>query len=324
MILPTENKQEHVFHNNKSAYDVLKFCFNHDLYFSELCKLQWDRTKTEVHQTEIQFKWSAGSVHGVLKQVLRLFPPQTQDSKIRGYSMFKRWFSKSICLMLLLGIQAVSAQDKPAPDTASVEDELKNIAQLGPGVHKIVKDKKGRIVSCIVVGQARISTVLGKSKGIELARKKADLQCSAAFVKWLDEKVKVVESDTEEVTELIEGEEGGAEDKTKESGKSATKYSSMTERISNGLVRGLQVIYTETNSEEKTYTVVKGWNAKQATALKKVSKDLAADEPEDAESGRKSKENGGKKDQAEQADKQIKDRSNVASDADEFFPKRKK
>ncbi len=62
---------------------------------------------------------------------------------------------------------------------AKVKKALSKIAQLGPGVHAIKKDGKGRITSCIVVGQSRISTVLGKAKGLQNARMKARLDASA-------------------------------------------------------------------------------------------------------------------------------------------------
>ena len=48
-----------------------------------------------------------------------------------------------------------------------VQERFAEIAKQAPGValDSIKTDKKGRILSCLVVGKARISTVLGTAKG---------------------------------------------------------------------------------------------------------------------------------------------------------------
>ena len=92
-----------------------------------------------------------------------------------------RWITRIIVCTLLLGGHVSQAQDDD--ESPSVEEQLAKLTALGPGVHSIQKDKNGHITACVVVGQARISTSLGKTKGLELARDKANLACSAEFVK---------------------------------------------------------------------------------------------------------------------------------------------
>lgn len=201
----------------------------------------------------------------------------------------------------------------------SIEEQMAKVVDLGPGVHMIQKDKKGRIVSCLVVGQARISTALGKAKGMEVARDKANLACSAEFVKWLKEEVSVYQSSDEETVTLLEGEETGEGDTLKESGKAVEKSSKKMESLSKGLVRGLQVIHKDVDGDGKNYTIVKGWKADNAEGVKRVAADMASDEP--SEKGAK-KESTGKK--SGKLDKDIESGSATSDEASGFFPKKKK
>ncbi len=213
--------------------------------------------------------------------------------------------------------------EKASPEKPSVEEAMRNIARLGPGVHAIKTDKKGRILSCMVVGQARISTVLGKSKGIEMARDRANLATSAEFVKWLKEEVSVHQANEEEAVLFIEGSEENDEDALKESGKSVEKSSTKMESVAKGLVRGLQVLHKEVDGEGKTYTVVKGWKADTSQGVKKVAADLAADEPPSkAKSGSRSGRAADTTDKTKKPrkDKDIDSDSATAKDAGDFLP----
>jgi hypothetical protein len=88
-----------------------------------------------------------------------------------------------VCFPLFLGPICIASNDDD--EGGAVEKQMEKVVALGPGIHKIQKDKKGHIFSCVVVGQSRISTALGKAKGLEMARDNANLVCSAEFVKWL-------------------------------------------------------------------------------------------------------------------------------------------
>ena len=214
---------------------------------------------------------------------------------------------------------AFGQEDEGGSDVAK---EMKRIAALGPGVHEVQKDKKGQITSCIIVGQARISTASGKTKGIELARDKANLDCSAQFVKWLKEEVSVYQSNEDETIILMEGSEEKENDSLKESAKSVEKSSKKMESVSKGAVRGLQMLHKETDGNGKTYTVVKGFKASNLDALKKLSEDLKSDEPSSKKNG--GSESGSAESKKKKNDKEIESDSATAGDAGDFLPKRKK
>ena len=225
-----------------------------------------------------------------------------------------------IACTLLLGGQVSHAQ-KEAGEGSSVEEQMAKIAALGPGVHAIQKDKKGRITSCIVVGQSRISTALGKSKGLEVARKRADLSASAEFVKWLKQDVTVVENTDDETVTLLEGTEEDNKDTLKESGKAVEKTGSKMTSISQGLVRGLQVLDVKTDGESKTITVLKGWKATTAEGVKKVASDSKKDDPDSAEAGTSKSDS--KEVKPKKGDKEIQDSESTSSDASDYLPKKK-
>lgn len=194
----------------------------------------------------------------------------------------------------------------------SVEKEYEKIAKSGTGVYLIQKDGKGRITSCIIVGEARISTALGKGKGLENARQKADLACSAEFVKWLKQEIKVYQSVNEESVTLMEGKEENGGNELKEIGKAVEKNSVKMESISQGLVRGLQNAYKSIDGDGKNFIIIKGFKTDNANATKKLAKDLASDEPVAVKSANK-----------KPSDK-VESGSVTAPGAEDFLPKKKK
>lgn len=224
-------------------------------------------------------------------------------------------------LLLALPLYAQEADDAEGKQP-TVEQAMAKIAQLGPGVHAIKKDKKGRIVSCVVVGQARISTALGKAKGIELARDKANLAASAEFVKWLKEDAKVYQSADEESVIILEGSEDGDDDSLAESGKDVEKTSRRMESVSQGLIRGLQILHKEVDGDGKTYTIVKGWKADTADGVKKIAASLSADD--DAKSGSTKPKPGtastGQAKPKSKIDKDIESGSTTSDNAKDFLP----
>lgn len=234
-----------------------------------------------------------------------------------------RWITPLIVCTLLLGGHVSLAQDDD--ESPSVEEQLAKLAALGPGVHSIQKDKKGHITACVVVGQARISTSLGKTKGLELARDKANLACSAEFVKWLKEEVSLYESSDEETVILLEDSEEGDVEAPKESGKSVEKSGKKMELLSKGLVRGLQLIHKEVDGDGKTYTIIKGWKVDTAEGTKKVAADLASDEPatKDKKAGKAVSSKEGSK-AKKKIDIEIESGSTTSDDAADFLPKKKK
>ncbi len=203
----------------------------------------------------------------------------------------------------------ITDKTKKVDTSPSTEEQMAKLVALGPGVHNVKKDKKGRIVSCIVVGQSRISTALGKAKGLEVARDKAGLACSAEFVKWLKEDVKIFQSTEDETIILLTGEEGGENESILESAKAVEKSTKKIESVSTGLIRGLLVLHKEVDSADKTYTIVKGWKADTADAVKRI----------DDKSPKDSNKSVPKKKQ----DKNIEDETVTSKAADAFFSKPK-
>jgi hypothetical protein len=133
-----------------------------------------------------------------------------------------------IALLFVLHVAPASADEKKEgsePKAGSVEEQMDNLVKQGPGVHNIKKDDKGRVQSLVVVGQSRLSTVLGASKGKELARKKASQSAKAEFVKWLGDKVEVRESQDNEATLFVQGDEGNDKNALSEAGKAIEKSS---------------------------------------------------------------------------------------------------
>jgi hypothetical protein len=212
---------------------------------------------------------------------------------------------------LLLSTAAVRAEEGKKPKKDDDADKVvSKLIQLGSGVHKVKTDDQGRIQSCVIVGQSRISTALGKAKGLEVARQRAQLSASAEFVKWLKEKVEVHQKSEDETILFIEGSEGNDKDALRESGKAVEKTTQKIEVTAKGLARGFQVLGTDVSDEDKTYTVVIGWSAKAAAGTKKVSKELEDDgDAKDKEPG---KDDGDPK-------KQIKKKRVISDDIKKFI-----
>jgi hypothetical protein len=195
-----------------------------------------------------------------------------------------------------------------APVAPGVDKALSDIAQLGPGVHAIKKDAKGRITSCIVVGQSRISTVLGKAKGLQTARERARLDASAQFTRWLRELVLVFSKSDDETILFLEGSEDNDKDALTESGKAVEKTSQKMVSIALGLVRGLQLLHVEVSDKDKTYTIVMGWDAKTAAATRDVKE--INDTGISSTTGKPKKP----------IDKKIEDKKVTSPDAKKFLP----
>lgn len=176
--------------------------------------------------------------------------------------------------VVLVGVLALTSVS-PAEEKVAKEEKVdyEKVAAGGPGVSNVVRDRKGRIVSVLIVGRSRISTVLGAAKGKEVAQQRASLMADAEFSKWLGSKVEVHESDKNETTLFLEGSEENDKEALRESGKAVEKTSAEFKRISRSFIRGLQVVYREVSGKKKELTLVKKWRAKTAEAIEKIGKD---------------------------------------------------
>ncbi|MBX9579358.1 MAG: hypothetical protein K2X87_03540 [Gemmataceae bacterium] len=177
---------------------------------------------------------------------------------------------------LLLTLVAVSvtaaAFARDDDEDAQIAKELSKIARQGRGPHEIQKDKKGRIVSGMFVGQARISTALGKSKGLDTAQEKAALDAKAVFVRWLKEDVKVYTSSDEEEVILLAGKEGDGDEGPVEGAVAVERTSKKMESMAAGMVRGLELLHKEVDAENKTLFLLYGWDAEAAAGVDAIRK----------------------------------------------------
>lgn len=184
----------------------------------------------------------------------------------------------TLALTLALAVPAFAA-DPAAPKPSADADLYAKLAEAGNGVYKVDTDKDGRITSCIVVGQSRISTTLGVAKGKEVARTRAELEAKGAFAKWLNEKVDVHQKSESETILFVEGAEGNNLEALKESGKSVEKTATKIESVASGLVRGFKLVHVEVKGDDKTYSIVYRWDAKVADAVKDLTTPPAKDPP---------------------------------------------
>jgi hypothetical protein len=151
--------------------------------------------------------------------------------------------------------------------------DFKSLSEAS-GVSKILKNEKGKITHVYVNGRAPISTALGVSRGVEAARKRADQDATAEFVKWLNSKVVVVETKLDETITVVEGGEENGNGTTKESAKAVEKNSVLFKQVADGMVRGLRTVHLEQNGETKTMVIIKKLDVAAIDSIKKLEKAL--------------------------------------------------
>jgi hypothetical protein len=190
--------------------------------------------------------------------------------------------------ILLLGGQALA--QKSGNDQAEAEKEAERMTQqieqaleIGGGPFLVKKTEDGEIVSAAFVGQNRISTVLGASKGKETAKTRAILKAKGAFVQWLKEEVTVMQSaDDETIIMLAGAENDDGSESLNESGKSVEQNSELYKSFANGIVRGMKPIgydiHVDRDTKESEYRVVLYWSKADSDAVKKLKKDLDSDD----------------------------------------------
>jgi hypothetical protein len=184
--------------------------------------------------------------------------------------MLKRLLTAMACAALLAS--AAHAQDSAKKDEP--EKALAKIVELGPGVHQIKTDDKGRLLSCVIVGRAPIHAVLGIEQGTEAARVQGQLAAKAEFVKWLQSTVTVREGAEHETSLAIEGSKENEQKTLRESGKEVGKTTRRYELVAEGLVRGLQLLGVDISEKNRTYTVVSGVSCTATEAAQKVDGDV--------------------------------------------------
>jgi hypothetical protein len=129
--------------------------------------------------------------------------------------------------------------------------------------------------------------------------------------------VKVYQSSEDETILLLTGEEGGEDEDVRESGKAVEKSGKKIESISQGLVRGMQLLHKEVDGAGKNYTVVKGWKADMADAVKAITEDQK--EGTSGSTSATTKKGNGTKSEPNKKSKEIDDDVVTSEDADDFF-----
>jgi len=153
-----------------------------------------------------------------------------------------------------------------AQEQATAQDSIKELAELGPGVHKVKKTENNVFKSCVVVGEARISTVLGMSKGLATARRNARLKAESEFVSWLKTNTSSVRSFGDETEFTLKGDD----EKNTETGASTETNTETITSSAQGAVRGLTLIGSTQDPETKMLMQVYAWKPDYARIADQV------------------------------------------------------
>ncbi len=177
------------------------------------------------------------------------------------------------------------------------------------GVVDVRTGKDGRITKVVILGAARISTVLGAADGLQTARNEARLRAAGKFRQFVQEKVSMVETAKSERIVTLEGKENSLTETGKKISKNTEEYKTSSE----GMVRALQVLgyrMVSLNKKEKMYVMVVGWDHKTSDLAKKLAGGLDRDGAgDDAKDG---KDSAGEK-------RKLKDQNGVTPAAKRFL-----
>ncbi len=104
--------------------------------------------------------------------------------------MICRLFAVALLTLAYVGILPSVGQQKDEKKQEPKDEKklakTKEVAlalEQGRGVQSVKRDEKGRILSCYIVGNGRISTVLGEDQGRLDAAKAAERDCRTAYLK---------------------------------------------------------------------------------------------------------------------------------------------
>ncbi len=155
-------------------------------------------------------------------------------------------------IAMVIFLARLAAQESP-------EQIVKRLTELGEGVHE-VKTEGGKLKSLKVVGQDRISTVLGEAKGLQTAQKRATLKANAAFVDWMKMNVISISSVGDETIVTMAGDGQNVSEQGKASETTRQQIVTMAE----GLVRGLALVAKDQNPDTKMMTLIFSWSPEKA------------------------------------------------------------
>ena len=178
--------------------------------------------------------------------------------------VFSRLFTLLCVLLLCAGMnsaQAISGELAALEAEAqkeALDAKVQAILNHPPGVFD-VEYADGQLVRLKIKGESEVSSGLG-ARGDRVAREKAERFAKAAFSKFLNEEVTVVESATEGF--IIQGKDGT------ESAEFLEASQSTMVSLSNSFLRGLTVLidHVEGAGANRRYVVVLGWSKKLVDA----------------------------------------------------------
>jgi hypothetical protein len=189
------------------------------------------------------------------------------------------------------------------------ENPIKELVELGPGVHKVKFNEDKSIKSLVVVGQGEIKGVLTQARRTMMARKAAEQNAKATLTQWMKENVMVVETSSSET--VITTEDNGKE--LVEQGKAVDKTANFYASVAEAALSGLVVIGMDQNADEKITTVVYAWKPELSDAAAGVKEKMSSGRsPSATPAGSNGK--GG-----DSEDREIKSKTAISEDAEEFL-----
>lgn len=164
-------------------------------------------------------------------------------------------------IILTVATMIVATSMRLLAETTPPSEDVDAVAaaKLGPGVVS-VKENNGQLLSCRVIGQARISKVLGTAKGLEVARRSARLEAEKELIKWVNTHISSVEHKADETIIMLKGENGTVV----ETGKSAEVSGDAIANFAAGAVRGLTPIGVNQDGSGEMLTLLFGWSPQYA------------------------------------------------------------
>lgn len=167
-----------------------------------------------------------------------------------------------IAVAALIG-PSLQAADQP---TETPEQIVQRLAELGPGVYEI-KTENRHLKSLKVVGKVRISTVLGKAKGMEIAQQRAHASALIKFTEWLKANVTSSSNDANEVITISEGD---GKDLKEQSKSSETNTDHVTVDAA-GIIRGLALVGKHVDADGGMLALVYAWSPARAAEAKEAA-----------------------------------------------------
>ena len=165
---------------------------------------------------------------------------------------------------------SVQASTDVAVESAEMKEEIADrtdeLLDMPVGLFDLEYDDEGNLVRLKIKGEAEVSTTLRGSRGDRQAREKATRDAKAAFSKFLNEQVVVMET---------EGEGFSMREKNgTESAEFLSESAKLTAVFSESCLQGIVVLldHVEGEGDQRMCTVVLGWSQKLTDAAKSVNK----------------------------------------------------